>query len=41
MRNRLTHAYYDVDHDLVWDTVEQDLPGLIDALRECLPDAHD
>ncbi len=41
MRHRLIHAYYDVDHDLVWDTVEQDLPGLIDALRECLPDTHE
>jgi uncharacterized protein with HEPN domain len=41
MRHRLIHAYYDVDHDLVWDTVEQDLPGLIDALRKCLPDTHE
>jgi len=36
MRHRLIHAYYDVDHDRVWDTVEQDLPGLVDALRQRL-----
>jgi uncharacterized protein with HEPN domain len=34
MRNRLIHAYFDVDHDRVWDTVHQDLPGLITALRK-------
>ncbi|MCK4658921.1 MAG: DUF86 domain-containing protein [Phycisphaerae bacterium] len=33
MRNRLIHAYFDVDHDRVWDTVEQDLPYMIAALR--------
>jgi uncharacterized protein with HEPN domain len=33
MRHRLIHAYYDVDHDLVWETVQQDLPGLIAALQ--------
>ena len=36
MRNRLIHAYYDVDHDRVWDTVSDDLPMLIEALRESL-----
>ena len=37
MRHRLIHAYYDVDHDRVWDTVQQDLPGLVDTLRKHLP----
>jgi uncharacterized protein with HEPN domain len=36
MRNRLIHAYYDVDHDRVWDTVSEDLPMLIEALRDYL-----
>ncbi len=26
MRNRLTHGYFDVDLDLVWTTVQDDLP---------------
>jgi uncharacterized protein with HEPN domain len=34
MRNRLIHAYFDVDHDRVWDTIEQDLPPLVDALKD-------
>jgi uncharacterized protein with HEPN domain len=32
MRNRLIHAYYDVDLDRVWDTVLEDLPSLIQEL---------
>lgn len=33
MRNRLIHAYYDIDLDRVWDTVLDDLPPLIDSLE--------
>lgn len=33
MRNRLIHAYFDVDLDRVWDTVTDDLPQRI-ALPE-------
>jgi uncharacterized protein with HEPN domain len=32
MRNRLIHTYYDVDLELVWATVEVDLPPLVAAL---------
>lgn len=32
MRNRLIHAYFDVDPDVIWDTVTQDLPLLVAAL---------
>lgn len=32
MRNRLIHAYFDVDYDRVWDTVTVNLPELIDLL---------
>jgi uncharacterized protein with HEPN domain len=28
MRNRLVHAYLDVDLDIVWNTLQVDLPGL-------------
>jgi uncharacterized protein with HEPN domain len=28
MRNRLIHAYFDVDMDIVWSTVTKDLPLL-------------
>ena len=29
MRNLLIHHYGDVDLEIVWDTVQRDLPGLI------------
>ncbi len=36
MRNRLIHAYFDVDLDRLWDTITEDLPPLISRLREIL-----
>lgn len=33
MRNRLVHAYFDIASDMVWDTVDNDLPFLIRELR--------
>ena len=36
MRNRLIHAYFDVDLDIVWTTVSEDLPALIPALDAAL-----
>ena len=34
MRNHLVHAYFDVDVERVWDTVTDDLPPLITALKQ-------
>jgi uncharacterized protein with HEPN domain len=34
MRHRLIHAYYDVNLDIVWRTVVDDLPPLIATLEE-------
>jgi uncharacterized protein with HEPN domain len=36
MRNRLIHAYSDVNTELVWSTVISDLPGLVEALKRLL-----
>lgn len=36
MRNRLIHAYFSVDLDRVWDTLADDLPTLVEALRRIL-----
>lgn len=33
MRHHLIHGYFDVDADLVWDTMTNDLPRLIDQLK--------
>ncbi len=39
MRNRLIHAYFDVDLDVVWQTVKNDLPPLIAILEDALRDS--
>ena len=36
MRNRLVHGYDQVDLDVLWDTIEFDLPPLIETLQEIL-----
>ena len=33
MRNRLVHAYFSINLDIVWQTVQQDLPTLIAHLE--------
>ncbi len=33
MRNWLVHAYYDMNHDTVWETVQDDIPVLISQLE--------
>ncbi len=36
MRNRLIHAYFSIDLDVLWNTVNSDLPPLCLSLREAL-----
>jgi uncharacterized protein with HEPN domain len=36
MRNRLIHGYDAVDLDVLWDTIVDDLPPLIDELNKIL-----
>lgn len=31
IRNRVVHVYFDVDPDILWDTVHNDLPKLADG----------
>lgn len=33
MRNRLIHVYFDIDYRMVWQTVKENLPPLIDKLK--------
>ncbi len=37
MRNRLVHAYFDVDWRAVWDTVHHDFPPLIAMIEPLVP----
>ena|SRR5437867_2493782 len=36
MRNRLIHAYYDVDHDILWTTVTEAAPPVAERLKVLL-----
>lgn len=36
-RNRLIHGYFDVDLDIVWAILQDDLPPLIAQLEQMLP----
>ena len=37
MRNRLIHVYFEIDEDILWDTILYDIPELIEKLDK-LPD---
>ena len=39
MRDRTIHRYPEVDLDVLWDTLELDLPHLADRIRRYLDDA--
>jgi uncharacterized protein with HEPN domain len=36
MRDRLIHGYYDVNLDVVWETITEDLPPLIAGLEKAV-----
>lgn len=36
MRNRLIHGYFDIDLDILWQTVVEDLPPLIAELEKII-----
>ncbi len=35
-RNRLIHGYFDVDTDIVWQTISEDFPSLLALLEKVL-----
>lgn len=40
MRNRLIHAYFDVDHDVIWKTITDVLPSFSCMLNKIISDYH-
>jgi len=36
MRNRLVHAYFDINRDVLWTTVAEEIPGILPVLRAAL-----
>lgn len=41
MRNRLIHAYWDIDLDIVWKTAADEMPVLVATLEPLLPSANE
>ncbi|MDH6153219.1 MULTISPECIES: HepT-like ribonuclease domain-containing protein [Paraburkholderia] len=41
MRNRIAHGYFDINLDVVWDTVQTALPELLKPLPAACQDAED
>ena len=37
MRNRLSHGYFDIDPQVLWDTATVDVPKLVAAAQRALP----
>ena len=40
MRNRLIHAYFDVDTDMVWETVQVEIPAVLVKLKALLDQSN-
>ena len=40
MRNRLAHAYFAVDADVVWRVIDNEIPNLLAALRDLQANAE-
>jgi len=36
MRNRLVHAYFDINRDVLWRTVAEEIPAILPTLRAAL-----
>lgn len=36
MRNRLVHAYFDIDRDILWKTAAEEIPALCPLLKEMI-----
>lgn len=37
MRNRIMHEYFRIDYGIVWDTIQKDLPKLIELMEPLIP----
>lgn len=41
MRNRLVHAYFQINFDVVWDTVTQNLPVILPEIEKMIADEEE
>ena len=37
MRHRIVHDYLNIDEDVIWEVLKQDLPALVITLQATLP----
>lgn len=37
MRNRLIHAYFEINLDILWTTITEDVPSLVAELEKIVP----
>ncbi len=37
MRNRMAHGYFEINLDIVWETIQQSLPDIEQKIREIRP----
>lgn len=35
-RNRLAHGYFDIDLDILWEIITQDLPSLVNSIKKII-----
>lgn len=40
MRNRIAHGYFEVDYRIVWETVQVELPNLINLISPLIQETH-
>ena len=38
LRNRIIHEYFNVDLDILWQTIQENIPELQEALEKIIPD---
>jgi uncharacterized protein with HEPN domain len=41
MRNRLVHAYFDINRDILWTTVTEAAPPLVERLKNLLAEGEE
>jgi uncharacterized protein with HEPN domain len=41
MRNRLIHAYFNIDYDIVWEALRHEIPKIIPQLEKIIENIND
>ena len=41
MRHRLVHNYFDINYDVIWNTIQNSLPELVNQLKEMFESSND